>query len=212
MKIQRASILGTVITLILVTTSACQKYTSETGTGARKAVALAELNDGSMVEVNCLVKAAQMNVDPKQACKVITQSDIQPVSSVMQALQMKGTNKKNCYYKCTGNCGWNDYYANFNSYYYSYGNNIPAQSWQNQFGVPQNYYYQYMYNYSYGQPNQQYYPQQQWYGGGFPSYQYNYSYSYGNQNQYPNQNNCQSSWYGGDFTRYGGCYNQVFFM
>lgn len=193
MKSHRAIVL-VVMGLVLLSTSACQKSENNlTGKGIRKAIALAELNDGSMVRVDCLVEAAKRNVPPQQLCQVISKGDTQPVTSVMQALQMKGTKKKDCYYYCTGNCGWNDYYGQFNNMYYSYGNNIPAQSWNYQFGIPQSYYYQYMYNYSYG-PQQ--YPQQQYYGGGYPG------------SGYCNMN----AWYGGDFTRYGGCYNNVFFM
>ncbi len=192
MKKQRARIL-VFIGLVLFSTSACQKAGNDlTGSGTRRAIALAELNDGSMVEVTCLVQAAKRNVDPRSVCSKISQGDTQAVNSVMQALQMRGTHKKNKYYYCTGSCGWNDYYATFNNVYYSYGNNIPAQSWQNQFGVPSNYYYQYMYNYNYNYT----YPQQNYYGGGYPS-----------------QGSCQTNaWYGGDYTRYGGCYNNVFFM
>lgn len=208
MKWQRARILG-IIGLVLFTTSACQKAGNDiTGNGTRRAVALAELNDGSMVEVNCLVQAAKKNVDPRSMCSTISPSDTQPVTSAMQALQMRGTHSKTKYYYCTGSCGWNDYYANFNTMYYSYGNNIPAQSWNQQFGVPQNYYYQYMYNYNYGTGNN---------GGYNYNYNYNYNYGYGvpQQTYYGNNypSSCNSNvWYGGDYTRYGGCYNNVFFM
>jgi len=211
MKTTRIALTVSLMALLFVTT-ACQQMDEESlsknSTAAKRGVAMIELNDGSMVELNCLVAAAKQNVDPKQMCSRVISSQVRGVSSSREAVTARGTCKKKCgdtntYYTCnTGNCGWNDFYASpyYSNYYYSYNpNQYGPSTWQNQFGIPNSYYYQYMYSYSYqAAPT----PYQNYYQTQYPSY---------SQGQNCGHNGGGgSAWYGGDFTRYGSCWSNVY--
>lgn len=196
-----------ILSLAIVSTIACQKQSDDSvSRTAKRGIALMELNDDSLVDVNCLVAAAKANLAPQVACPTIQKSQIRGLSDAKAIADVRGTCKNKCggdnYYYYSNN-GWNDFYSNpyYSTYYYSYNPQTLPNNWYSGLGISTNYFNLYLYrSNSYGSG----------YGSGYgnssPNY-YNYGGSYYNYNP---SSSCNSTWYGGDFTRYGSCWSGWF--